>query len=188
MSYLTAPDEVSEDSRRQFDAERSRFGYVPNFVKVFALLPAAFDAWVQLNTAVKQSMDLRRYELVTLAAARRRRSRYCTLAHGAVLRHGFYDAETLERIAADHHDAGLDPVDVALMDFAEKAALDPTTMTAEDIDGLRRHGLTEADIFSVILAVAARCFLTTVIDSAGAEPDDQYRTSLEPELQRVLTR
>jgi uncharacterized peroxidase-related enzyme len=156
-------------------------------VKVFALVPEAYDAWVQLNAAIKQSMDLRRYELVTLAAARRRRSSYCALAHGSVIRDSFYDAGTLERIVSDHHDAGLDPVDVALMDFADKAAVDPTTITAEDVDALRKHGLTEADIFSVVLAVAARCFLTTVIDSAGAEPDHQYRTRLEPELQRLLT-
>jgi hypothetical protein len=30
-------------------------------------------------------MDLRRYELATLAAARRLRSSYCCLAHGRVL-------------------------------------------------------------------------------------------------------
>jgi hypothetical protein len=30
-------------------------------------------------------MDLRRYELATVAAARRLRSSYCTLAHGPVL-------------------------------------------------------------------------------------------------------
>jgi uncharacterized peroxidase-related enzyme len=186
MSYLDPPAEPSELARRQFEAEQARFGFVPNFVKLFALMPEAYEAWGRLNTAVKRSMDLRRYELVTLAAARRRRSSYCSLAHGTVLRNGFYDAEALERIAADHHDAGLDAVDVALMDFAGKAATDPTTVTAEDVDELRRHGLTDADIFSVVLAVAARCFLTTVIDSIGAEPDRQYRTILEPALQRVL--
>jgi len=36
-------------------------------------------AWHQLNGAIKESMDLRCYELATLAAARRLRSSYCML-------------------------------------------------------------------------------------------------------------
>jgi hypothetical protein len=42
-------------------------------------------AWKQLNGAVKGGMDLRRYELATLAAATQLRSSYCTLAYGSVL-------------------------------------------------------------------------------------------------------
>ena len=44
------------------------------------------EAWQQLNGAIKAGMDLRRYELATLAAAQRLRSSYCCLMHGRVLR------------------------------------------------------------------------------------------------------
>lgn len=189
MSYLNLPDEALADGDvlRLYDAERARMGYVPNYVKVFALGPAAYGAWARLNTTVKAGMDLRRYELVTLAAARRLRSSYCSLAHGALLRDTFHDAATVRRIAADRRDAGLDPVDVAVMDFAEKVAGDPTAVTAADVDALRQHGLSDRDIFQVALAAAARCFFSTVIEAMGAEPDAYYRTSIEPSLQQVLT-
>lgn len=39
-------------------------------------------------------MDPRRYELATIAAARRLHSSYCTLAHGSVLIDKFLDADT----------------------------------------------------------------------------------------------
>jgi uncharacterized peroxidase-related enzyme len=189
MSYLDTPAEMQADGEvgRLYDADRIHYGYVTNFTKVFALRPEVYDAWGQLNTSVKAGMDLRRYELATLAAARRLRSSYCALAHGKVLRDKFYEPPTLERIAADHHDAGLDPTDIAVMDFAEKVAGDATKITADDVDALRQHGLSDADILQVTLAAAARCFFSTVLDAMGAEPDAQYRSSLPPELQQVLT-
>ena len=186
MSYLDTPADLPEGST-VFDADRARFGHVTNFMRVFALRPEVYAAWGQLNASIKAGMDLRRYELATLAAARRLRSSYCSLAHGTVLLRQFYDAETVGRIAADHHDAGLDEVDVAIMDFAEKVAGDAAGITEADVDALRKHGLSDVDVFQVVLAAAARCFFSTAIDAVGAEPDVEYRTSIEPNLRETLT-
>lgn len=189
MSFLDTPAErdAAGDVARHYAADRSRDGYVWNLTQVFALRPEAYDAWVGLNTTIKAGMDLRRYELVTLAAARRLRSSYCALAHGSVLRESFYADETLRAIAADHHAAGLDAIDVAVMNFAEKVVDDATRITAADIDELRGHGLSDVDIFQVVLATAARCFFSKVLDATGAEPDAHYRSALPNELQEVLT-
>ena len=65
-----------------FEQNRAPAGHVPNFVTTFAARPAVYDAWKQLNGAIKESMDLRRYELATLAAASALKSSYCCLAHG----------------------------------------------------------------------------------------------------------
>jgi hypothetical protein len=69
-------------------------------------------------------MDLRRYEPATLAAARRLRSSCCALAHGTVLIDRFLEADTVRALVEDHRTAGLDDVDVAVMDLAEKVAGD----------------------------------------------------------------
>ena len=63
--------------------------------RAFAERPEVYAAWVQLNGAIKAGMDPRRYELATLAAARRLRSSYCCLAHGTVLQERF-DEPVLE--------------------------------------------------------------------------------------------
>ena len=42
-----------------------------NYERAFAERPEVYAAWVQLNSAIKAGMDLRRYELATLAAASR---------------------------------------------------------------------------------------------------------------------
>jgi uncharacterized peroxidase-related enzyme len=189
MSYLETPEEAyaGDDVARQFAADRDHQGYVANYTRVFALRPAVLDAWAGLGGAIKAGMDHRRYELATLAAARRLRSSYCALAHGTLLGQRYLDAATLHRVAVDHHDAGLEPVDVAVMDFAEKVAGTPTAVTAADVETLRRHGLSDTEIFDVTLTAAARCFFSTVLDAVGAEPDAEYRSSLEPALRQVLT-
>lgn len=186
MSYLRTPDESdpTDPAAALFDADRAAQGFVANHTRVFALTPAIHSAWQQLSAAVKDGMDLRRYELVTLAAARALRSSYCSLAHGKVLRDRFYDPDTLNAIATDHHTANLDPVDIAITDFAERVATNPTTITESDIDSLRHHNLTEKEIFQIILTVSARCFFSTALDAAGAQPDPHYRTTLEPQLQK----
>jgi uncharacterized peroxidase-related enzyme len=154
-----------------------------NFEKAFAERPEVLAAWQQLNGAIKAGMDLRRYELATLAAARRLRSSYCCLAHGSVLIERF--DEPVREIALDHRTAGLDEVDVAVMDLAERVVDDAASIGDEDLQRIRDLGLSEVEIMDVVLAAAARCFFSKTLDALGVRPDASYR-DLDPELLDVL--
>jgi alkylhydroperoxidase family enzyme len=140
-----------------------------NMEKVFALRPDVLRAWQGLNESIKATADLRRHELATLAAARRLRSSYCCLAHGKVLAEQFYDYETVPRLPE-----GLDDADRAVMALAGKVVDDATSITQADVDELRGHGLTDAEIVDVVLAAAARCFFSKTLDALGAQPDAAY--------------
>jgi uncharacterized peroxidase-related enzyme len=154
-----------------------------NYERAFAERPDVLAAWVQLNSAVKAGMDLRRYELATLAAARRLRSSYCCLAHGSVLAQQF--GEPVREIALDRRTAGLDEVDVAVMDLAVRVVEDATSITDGDLQHLRDLGLSDTDIMDVVLAAAARCFFSKTLDALCVEPDASYR-DIEPELREAL--
>ena len=131
-------------------------------------------------------MDLRRYELATLAAARRLRSTYCAMAHGSVLLERFLEPDQLKAIMADHHSAGVDEVDVAVMDLADKVAADATAVTDADRDRLRSLGLSDAEILEVVVAAAVRSFFSKTLDGLGVQPDAKY-AALERELREALT-
>jgi alkylhydroperoxidase family enzyme len=154
-----------------------------NYERAFADRPEVLAAWGELNGAIKGGMDLRRYELATLAAARRLRSSYCCLAHGTVLRERFN--EPLLEIALDHHAAGLDDVDVAVMDLAERVVDDATSIGEADLERVRELGLSETEIMDVVLAAAARCFFSKTLDALGVLPDASY-LGLDPELRSAL--
>ena len=154
-----------------------------NYERAFAGRPEVYAAWRELNGAIKAGMDPRRYELATLAAAQRLRSSYCALAHGTVLREQF-DAPVLE-IARDRRAAGLDEIDVAVMDLAERVVADATSIGETELQRLRDLGLSDGEIMDVILASAARCFFSKTLDALGVRPDASYG-ELEPELREVL--
>jgi uncharacterized peroxidase-related enzyme len=162
---------------------RSRNALPSNSELAFGERPEAVAAWRALNGAIKERMDLRRYELATLAAARRLRSSYCALAHGNVLIEDF--GEPVLQIARDYRSAGLDEVDVAVMEFAERVVDDATSIDDSDRQRLRDLGLSDADIMDVALAAAARCFFSKTLDAMDVRADASFR-ELDPELQEVL--
>jgi alkylhydroperoxidase family enzyme len=154
-----------------------------NYEQAFAQRPDVYAAWQQLLGAIKANMDVRRYELATLAAARRLRSSYCCLAHGSVLLRQF--DEPVREIALDHHAAGLDEVDVAVMDLAERVVEDASSIEDADLQRLRDLGLTDAEITDVVLTAAVRCFFSKTLDALGIQPDSSY-TELDPDLREAL--
>ncbi|WP_240720163.1 carboxymuconolactone decarboxylase family protein [Pseudarthrobacter sp. NamB4] len=70
-----------------------------------SLNPEAFLAWESLTKAISSSLGLRRYELVTLAAAQAIGSTHCRLAHGKKMLEVIGE-EQLHAIARDFHHAG----------------------------------------------------------------------------------
>ncbi|TCC53654.1 peroxidase [Kribbella capetownensis] len=168
MAYIDTPS-----NRDFFESNRAPAGHIPNFVTTFAARPAVYDAWKQLNGAIKESMDLRRYELATLAAATALKSSYCSLAHGQVLADKFY---TSEEVAALVDEPPADPVDRAVMAFARKVALSADTITQADVDELKAVGLTDTDVLDVVLAAAARCFFSKTLAATGTPPDAAFDT------------
>jgi alkylhydroperoxidase family enzyme len=156
--------------------DRELLGYTPNFSRLFARRPAAYAAWRQLNGAIKETMDLRRYEVATVAAAEQLRSSYCALAHGKVL---------FERFGVSPGDP-LGDEERAVQELARKVAADATSVTEEDVDRLRAFGLTDDEIFDVVLAAAARSFFSKTLDALAIAPDAIFR-ELPPGVREPLT-
>jgi alkylhydroperoxidase family enzyme len=80
----------------------------------------------------------------------------------------------------------LSEVDSGIVAFAAKVAADATTVTQEDIDRLRALGLSDGEIFEVVLSAAARSFFTKVLDATGTLADALYN-EIDPELREALT-
>jgi alkylhydroperoxidase family enzyme len=161
-------------------------GEVHNYDRLGALHPEAYAGWAALIGAIRGGMDLRRYELATVAATKRLGSSHCSLAHGKVLAERFYDPNRVRAIFSDRTSAGLDEVDVAVMDLAEKVAADATSVKVEDVRRLLALGLSEREVLDVVLTAAARCFFSKLLDAMGVAPDGSYRR-LDGELVEALT-
>jgi uncharacterized peroxidase-related enzyme len=188
MSWIGTPpdDGATGEVAAAYTRDRETLGYVANYTRVFANRPAVLEAWRALNGAIKASMDPRRYELVTVTAALRLRSSYCSLAHGKVLAEQFDGPAAVSTIVTAPAAAPLTPVDRAVMALADKVAAGAAHMTVDDLAELRDLGVHDTDILDVILAAAARCFFSSVLDAVGAEPDTAFH-SLDPAIRDALT-
>ena len=172
MSIIATPDEseVTGLAAEIYAADIRRIGYVPAHTRVMAVNPEAERAWEALASAIAAQLGVRRYELVTLAAARGARSLHCRLAHGAKTL-PLIAEEQLVRIATDHHDADLTEAEVAMMDFAEKVSTDAASMTDADSLRLREVGFSDREIVDITLAAAARNYYSRAVQALAVDVD-----------------
>jgi uncharacterized peroxidase-related enzyme len=177
VSFIqTITKEEAEGTVKEiYEAAEASSGYIPNYATLFSHRPEVYKAWQNLISSIRTNMSLRRYELVTLAAARQLGSSYCMLAHGNVLLDsGEVDGPQLTAIATDYHNARLTPEEVAVMDFAEKIIIKAGNVTRADVDNLKSFGISDAEILDITLAAAARSFFSKTLDALNAEPDAKF--------------
>jgi hypothetical protein len=71
MAYISTRTDPDPGSKtfQMYERALAGYGYLPNMVKAFSHRPEVMEAWNGLLASIKSGMDLRRYELVTMAAA-----------------------------------------------------------------------------------------------------------------------
>lgn len=180
---MTPEAEASGLTAEIYDADRRSLGYVPSHTKAMSLNPEAYLAWESLTKAISSSLGIRRYELVTLAAAQAIGSTHCRLAHGKKTLK-IIGEEQLLAIARDFHSAGLPEAEVAMMDYAVKLSADAASMTDGDAKRLRDFGFSDREIADITLAAAARNFFSRAVLAMGVDLD--IPEGVSEELQNAL--
>lgn len=77
------------------------------------------------------------------------------------------------------------PRDVAMLEYAEKVTVAASKIEQADVDRLREHGFSDAQISDIALCAAWRNFISRFFDAVGAMPDDEYR-ALDPSFRDAL--
>jgi uncharacterized peroxidase-related enzyme len=184
IETIAAPD-IDDEVRAMYERQQAHYGYVPNYAKVFCYRPEIMQLWAQLLSGIKRHMDKRRFELVTFAAAHALGSTLCSLAHGRALTE-FFPMEDVQAMARGRTPPSLSPAEGEMMVFARKVACDASAVTAGEVERLKGYGFSDAEIFDIAAATAARAFWTKVIESLGVEADAPFR-ALNSEFRKALT-
>ncbi|MDN3521104.1 carboxymuconolactone decarboxylase family protein [Halomonas ramblicola] len=175
MSYLEtlAPERAEGDVAAMYRRQEAHFGYLPNYARAFGHRPEVMSRWAALQATIRRHVSPRRFELVTLAAARALGNTYCALAHARALAQLLGMDATLAVVADE--EGVLSEAERAIMAFAAKVARRAPEVGAEDIATLRGHGLGDDEIFDIVAVVAARAFFTRLLDGLGVEADAAFR-------------
>lgn len=186
MSFINtvSPAEAEGPVWEMYDRQQNAYGYVPNYAKVFSHRPEVMKLWSDLLYGVRRNMDKRRFELATVAAAMAVRSTYCSLAHGRVLTE-YYSNEEALAIVTGAPDAPLNDAEAEMMRFARQVARNAADVTASDVERLKAHGFTDAEIFDIAAVATARTFFAQLCEALGAVGDHAYE-SMDSRLRDAL--
>lgn len=172
---------------KAYAADRAEQGYVDNLTRIWAWRPDFMEAFVDLQTLLRQSWTLRDDDRAVLVAAtaRSRGDSYCSLAWGARLARLAGD-DTARAVLSDAFDE-LDARPQALARWAMDVVADPNAITTTDVDRLRDVGLSDREIFEATAFVALRLAFSTVNDALGAEPDRQLAVAAPEVVRNAVT-
>jgi uncharacterized peroxidase-related enzyme len=170
----TSEAEAEGKLREIYEGDRKSLGYVPNHARVFSLRPDVLETWRAFQGSIRKNLRLRRYELVTLAAAMALNCRYCLLAHGSILTRSGVSVDQLRLILTNFKEAGLDRAEVAMMEFAQKIIRNASEISRADVDALRAMDLEDTEILDITLTATMRSFASKTFDALGALPDAVY--------------
>jgi uncharacterized peroxidase-related enzyme len=180
-----AASDIDDEVRAMYERQQAHYGYLPNYAKVFCYRPELMRLWAQLQSGIKRHMDKRRFELVTFAAAHALRSTLCSLAHGKALTE-FFSSEDVQSIARGEVPQSLSDAEAAMVAFSRKVAQDASAVTSADVERLKQHGFSDAEVFDIVATAAGRAFFSKVVESLGVEADPPFH-AMNSEFRQALT-
>lgn len=184
--YLTADGEqVSflrevqlDDKFGPFVAFRENFGFIPNLFRAQTLLPRVIEVQARIAGTLlikEKALSRTQKEMIILLVAAAHQSTYCVTAHASFLESLGIPESQLDQLLSDYHQAGLPLADTVLLDFSLKLSHNPTSVSSEDIEGLREHGFDDESILEAIQVTALARFLCTLTVGLSPEPDFEPR-------------
>ncbi|MFC1482090.1 carboxymuconolactone decarboxylase family protein [Candidatus Neomarinimicrobiota bacterium] len=78
----------------------------------------------------------------------------------------------LSAITTDYTRSDISAADKAMLNYAKKLTLEPTNMTADDVDELRAHGFDDLAIHDICAITAYFNFVNRMADGLGVELED----------------
>lgn len=171
-------DQLAPELRGRYDEVEDRSGFLPNVFGALAWRPAEASAFFALHDALmdKETPGLSRAdrELVVVATSAANDCLYCVVAHGAIARIRAHDPYLADQVAVDWRKAPLDDRMHAVLEVAVRLAVDPAAVTAEEQAELRRHGLTEDDVWDVGAIVALFALSNRLAHWAAIPPNEEF--------------
>jgi uncharacterized peroxidase-related enzyme len=171
------PDSAPKEVVELYDDFRRRMGFpeAPNFIKTQGhSLAAARGTWgLVQNVLVGGSLPRTLKEMMFVAISRSRQCRYCEAAHLACCRMLGIELSAIEKLVSNVNDIS-PPKGRDIILFGLKCARDPQSLTDQDFEGLRGHGLTQSEIVEAISMAGLAVYANTIADATGMVADEMF--------------
>ena len=171
-------EDLPAELRERFAAVEERSGFLPNVFAALSHRPAEAAAFFALHDALmdKETPGLSKAdrEVIVVATSAANDCLYCVVAHGAIVRIRSRDPYLADQVAVDWRKAPLDPRMHAVLEVAVRLAVEPATVTEQDLADLRSHGLTEDDVWDVGAVVSLFALSNRIAHWAAIPPNPEF--------------
>lgn len=176
--YLQTIAETAAEGRiaEIYQAQKAQMGFVMTALRCFTTRPDLLPVYNDFVDGVKAGFSLgpRGWRLITLIAAQRAKSTYCSFVFGRQLIADLGSKEAVIALLRDYRNAGLTEREVEMLAYADQVASDASQVTPAHIDRLRAVGFTDVEISDIALCAAFRCFISRFFDATGAGPEAAF--------------
>jgi uncharacterized peroxidase-related enzyme len=171
-------EDLPAELRERFAAVEERSGFLPNVFAALSWRPTEAAAFFTMHDALmdKETPGLSKAdrELIVVATSAANACLYCVVAHGAVARIRARDPYLADQVAVDWRKAPLSPRMHAVLEVAVRLAVEPALVGAEDLAGLRGHGLSEDDVWDVGAIVSFFALSNRLAHWAAIPPNPEF--------------
>lgn len=114
-------------------------------------------------------------QMIAMTVSVQNHCRYCTVVHTGALEQLGVPSDVIESCAREPQTARIPSPHRAVLVFALKAARDANAITDNDVEDLRRNGLSDEEIIEVAMLAAWTNFINTWADVSAIPVDDEAR-------------
>ena len=180
LSRFAVPDraDLPADLQARIDKVEEKSGFVPNIFLTLAHRPDEWRAFFAYHDALmdKETPALTKgdRELIVVATSAENRCLYCVVAHGAIARIRARNPRVADQVATDWRKAELDDRQRAVLDVAVRFAVEPWTATDRHLGALRKHGLTDDDVWDVGAIAALFAMSNRLAHLTATMPNEEF--------------
>jgi uncharacterized peroxidase-related enzyme len=174
---VPSPDEVPAEVHELWAPSREKLGFVPNVLRLYALRPdnlLAWNAWYEVAMKGGSGLTKAEREMIAVVVSLANDCPYCIAAHSAALRKLTKDPAASDRLAAGHETAGLEPRQVAMLDYALKLTRTPSAVTEADVEALRTAGWSDEDVMDIAEVTGLFNMSNRMASGLGWAPNPEY--------------
>ena len=169
--------DLPADIRERMLEVQEKAGFIPNVFLTLAHRPEEFRAFFAYHDALmlrESGLSKAEREMIVVATSGANDCLYCIVAHGAILRVYAKNPLVADQVAVNYRKADISDRQKAMLAFALKVALRSGDIVDADFDELRRHGLTDEDIWDIGAISAFFALSNRMANMIAMRPNDEF--------------
>lgn len=158
MSRIQAinPESASGELKTIYDAIQKQMGKIPNIFQHMGNSPAVLQAFLGFSQALnKTKLSPKLREQIALVVGQENKCGYCLSAHSTI---GKLTGLTDEEIEKSRRGETSDPKNNAILQFAKLVVDKRGHVSNQDVDTLKKAGVSDEELVDVILAIQVNMF------------------------------